>query len=470
MNLLRRAGKNIFWLFISEVCARGFAFIAILYLARILGTSGFGLYSLGLAMGATLWGIADAGVTGYGLREVAKNRDRAGELLSSLNSMRIFMAILILLLLSITLFLLDMPTEKKNIFLLGSLYILAYSISPDWVFQGLEEMRYLVVGKLAISLSFLAAIFLIVKDPANVFIAILFFAISHLIGGLTLLFILSKKFKINFALRISIAPLWKHFKESFFFFLGGNITNLGKYIPIFLISIFSTNAQLGIFSASYRLIMIFFAVGNIVTLGIYPMLSNLYSKDMKAFYRLHGTYQNLVIFIGLPLAIGGMLLSNDIILLLFGQNYEGSGDIMKILVWLVPLSLLRLNYGRTLLSANFQRFNSIALGSGAFVTFILCMFLIPRYEGMGAAWAIVGGEAITLLMMKWMASLKLNIAKLMNIYSLKIVVASLIVGIILLKLHFHVVINIALGIVIYGILTFILGIFSKDKIMKVLGE
>jgi O-antigen/teichoic acid export membrane protein len=200
------------------------------------------------------------------------------------------------------------------------------------------------------------------------------------------------------------------------------------------------------------------------------MLSNLYSNDIKAFHSLHTAYQNLVVFIGLPVAIGCMLLSNDIILLLFGQDYEGSGDIMKILVWLVPLSLLRLNYGRTLLSANFQRFNSIALGSGAFVTIMLCIFLIPRHAGLGAAWALVGGEAITLLMMKWVSSLKLGTAKLLNNYSLKILIASVLVGIILLKLHFHVLINIVLGVVFYGILAFILGIISREKIMKVLRE
>jgi len=468
MNLLQRAGKNIFWLFMSEVCARGFAFIAILYLARILGTSGFGLYSLGLAMGAILWGIADAGVTGYGLREVAKDRDRAGELLNSLNSMRIVIAILTFLFLSITLFSLNMPPEKKSVLLLGGLYILAYSISPDWVFQGLEQMQYLVVGKVANSLSFLVTIFLFVKAPSNVYIAILFFSVFHLIGGIILLSILYKRFKICFTPTFSITQWWNHFRESFFFFLGGSVTNLGNYIPIFLLSIFSSNAQLGIFSASHRLIMIVFAMGNIVTLGIYPMLSNLYSNDIKAFRSLHTTYQNLVIFVGLPLATVGMLAGNDIVSLLFGHSYERSGDIMMILVWLVPFSLLRLNYGRTLLSANFHRFNTIALGSGAFVTFVLCVFLIPRYEGMGAAWALIGGEVITLLLMKWMASLKLNTAKLINIYTVKILIASFIVGIVLLRLHFHVVINITLGIVFYGILTFILGIISREKIMKAL--
>ena len=59
MNLLQRAGKNIFWLFISEVCMRGIMFVAILYLARTLGASGFGLYSLGVTTGIVLWGIAD---------------------------------------------------------------------------------------------------------------------------------------------------------------------------------------------------------------------------------------------------------------------------------------------------------------------------------------------------------------------------------------------------------------------------
>jgi Na+-driven multidrug efflux pump len=141
---------------------------------------------------------------------------------------------------------------------------------------------------------------------------------------------------------------------------------------------------------------------------------------------------------------------------------------MKILVWLVPLSLLRLNYGRTLLSANFHRFNSIALGSGAFVTLMLSLIFIPHQGVPGAAWALIGGETITLLMMKWISYLKLNTEKLFNKYSLKILIASFLVGILLLKLHFHVLINVVLGIVFYGVLAFVFGIISREKIIKVL--
>jgi O-antigen/teichoic acid export membrane protein len=468
MSLLQRAGKNISWLFLSEICSRGITFFATLYLARRLGTEGFGLYTLVLTVATYLWGIADIGVTGYGLREVARDRHRAGELLNTLNSMRIFMAVFVILLLAIVLFFLDIPVGKKYIFLIGSLYLFTYSISPDWVLQGLEEMKYLAIGKIATSLFFLTVILLFVYNPSDIFMAVLFCSISYLLGGILFLFILNRKFKINFTPSFSPAHWWTHLKESFFFFLGGNITNLGRYIPIFLMGILSTDAQLGIFSAPYRIIEMVFLTGNIVTTAIYPMLSNLYLKDVKAFQSLHATYQNIVLFIGLPLAIGCMLLSDDIILLLFGQGYQGSDIIMKVMVWLVPFSLLRLNYGRTLLSANFHRFNSIALGIGAVVTVVLCLLLIPRYGGVGAAWAMVAGEAVMLLMMKWISSLKLGTASLINNYFLKISIANILAGIIFLKLPFPVLINILLGAVSYGALAFILGIISKEKIMKVL--
>jgi len=71
-------------------------------------------------------------------------------------------------------------------------------------------------------------------------------------------------------------------------------------------------------------------------------------------------------------------------------------------------------------------------------------------------------------MMKWISYLKLNTEKLFNKYSLKILIASFLVGILLLKLHFHVLINVVSGIVFYGVLAFVFGIISREKIIKVL--
>ena len=119
MNTLQRAGKNIFWLTISEGLARGTIFLASLYLARVLGASGFGLFSLAVLVGFNLWCIADMGVSAYGIKEVAQNRGKAEELLVTLNSMRIFAAASIFIIFVIVLFSLDLTYEKRIVLLCG---------------------------------------------------------------------------------------------------------------------------------------------------------------------------------------------------------------------------------------------------------------------------------------------------------------------------------------------------------------
>lgn len=152
MSVTKRAFNNIFWLFVSEVSSKGLVFPGTLYLARVLGKAGFGLFSLSLAVGVYFWTIADMGVTGYGTREIARNREKAAEIYSLLNSLRFILAILLFLVFCGVLYSIKMPYEKRLILIAGGFYVVSYSLSPDWVLRGLEKMQYIAFGSIAMSL------------------------------------------------------------------------------------------------------------------------------------------------------------------------------------------------------------------------------------------------------------------------------------------------------------------------------
>ena len=464
MLLSRRILSNTSWLAVSEVSSRVIIFIGTAYLARVLGKAGFGLFSLSLAVGIYLWTVADMGVTGYGTREIARRRDQTARLYSTLNSLRFVFALALFMIFSGALYLIDMPLEKKLILSGGAFFVVASSLSSDWVFRGLERMEFIVFGRLATSLFFLAGIYLLVKSRSDTLLASVIYSGAFLAGTLVFMLILRRKLKTGFSLRLSPAEWWFHIKESFYFAANGIFNNLTIFIPIFFMGIWSTSEMLGVFSAPHRLTMILIRMGELIILALYPTLSSLYVSDRESFKKVHMVHQQLIIAVAVPGCIIGALFSKNIIPLFFGTGYAESVKIFTVLIWLTLLAVVRRTVGVALLSAGLQRINMIANGTGAAVVALSSVVLIPEYGGYGAAWALIAGEIFTLLIMSVVFKSKIYQSDIFRSYSVKVLFAGAVMGLLIISLPFSGIASAIIGILFYGLLSLSTGIVSRKTV------
>lgn len=467
MSITKRVFNNIFWLVLSEISSRTLIFLGTIYLARILGKAGFGLYSLSLAVGVCVWMVADMGVTGYGTREIARNKEKATELYNTLNSLRFFLAISLFLIFCGVLYLINIPLEKKLILLAGAFYAVAYSLSTDWVFRGLEKMQYLVLGGATAPLFFLGCIYLLVNTPSDTLFAAVIYSCSFIVGSLSFIFLLHKKLKMPFSLRISFASWRVHIKESFYFAVNGVFDRIAIFIPIFFMGFWSTNEELGIFSAPHRLTMMGIHMGGLILSGLYPTLSGLYVTDRDNFKKTHARFQELIVAITMPVCIIATVFGKDIIVLFFGALYADSGGILSVLIWLIFLAVVRRTFGSALLSAGFQRFNMIATGTGVVIITLTSIALIPKYSGYGAVWALIGGEIFTLVIMCRLFRKKVYHSDIYKSYFVKVFFASIVMGLLLINLPFSVIPSVLIGLLVYGLLSLSIGIVSKKSIQQV---
>lgn len=466
-SLTKRAFNNIFWLCISEICAKGSIFLVTIYLARILGVEGFGKFSLALSVSMYMWIVVDMGVTTYGTREVARYRDNVSELLNILNSIRLVIAAVSFLILLIVLLIIDVPLDTKFILIAGGFYVVAYAVSPDWVLCGIERMEYVALSNGIIAALFLSAVFLFVKSPQDSAAALFYRSISFLIGSITTIVIIKKKIGIKFSFKISLTEWWLHVRESIYFAVNLGFNSIAVYIPVFFLWLWFTMEDIGIFSASQRVVILLMNAASVVPMALFPMLSNLYVSDRDKFYKLHKSFEKIVLYIGLPIGVIGMLMSKNIVTTLYGNIYAASSTVFGIMIWLVPLMFLRTNYGRTLASAGFHRFNMFATGSGAVVSVLLCIILIPLYGNVGAAISIIGGELVILLFMGLMFGMKLYHSNPLDLYFIKVVLVSIVTGIIVAEVGLSMIYSIIIGALIYGGVSMIIGLITMEMIRDV---
>ena len=70
-SVTKTMARNFSWLTISQVVGRGLNFLALVYIARVLGAASFGLLSFVQAFVAYLILLVDVGLSTYGTKTIA---------------------------------------------------------------------------------------------------------------------------------------------------------------------------------------------------------------------------------------------------------------------------------------------------------------------------------------------------------------------------------------------------------------
>jgi O-antigen/teichoic acid export membrane protein len=158
----------------------------------------------------------------------------------------------------------------------------------------------------------------------------------------------------------------------------------------------------GYYAAGYTMVTFFLNLGIAYNLSLLPSLTRLRNTAGELETLFH-TATAQVFAVGLPLAVGGSLLAAPIVRLLFGPGYAASAAPFAILIWAIPLNLLRDVPLMALLSAEGERWVFRVTLASAGLNLVLNVALIPAFGLIGAASATVLTEAVRMLLAAWVA-------------------------------------------------------------------
>ena len=159
--------------------------------------------------------------------------------------------------------------------------------------------------------------------------------------------------------------------------------------------VFKGDAAVGYYTAAYTLVTFFLNLGTAYSMSLLPSLTRLGSARGEQ-HRLYHDAMAHVFAAGLPAAIGGSILAAPIIGLLFGPGFAPASLPLGLLVWCIPLCLLR-DVPLMALQAGGKEGRVLRITVGAAgLGLALNAVLIPRWGIAGAAVATVATEAVRL--------------------------------------------------------------------------
>ena len=380
--------KNTSWLLLEKVLRMVTGLLIGVWVARYLGPNKFGLFSYVQSFVAIFSVIATVGLDSIVVRELVKNKEKINVLLGTAFRLKFIGALTVVLLLAISMLFSsnDVQTNVLIFIVVGALIFQSFNVI-DFYFQSAVISRFTVYANIvSLSVSSILKIVLILNQaPLIAFALVLLF--DSIVLSLGYIYIYFKQGlsirKWEFDKQIA----YKMFKESYPLVIAGVVNSIYMKIDQVMIKEIMNTSEVGVYSAAVRLSEVWFGVGVIICNSLFPSIINAKSVSEEFYYERIRKLFFFLISISYVLSILVYLLSDFIILTLYGVEFERSSSILAIHIFSSIFVYLGVSSGRWLINENKTLYNLYRNIFGLIINISLNWFLIRSYGIVGVAYA-----------------------------------------------------------------------------------
>ena len=453
-----------------------FPLITAAYIARVLFATGVGKVAYAQNIVKYFEMIAALGIPNYGIREAAKvynEKKQSCKLFSELFlinfvSTTICLLLYYALILNVPFFFFFLP-----LYAVVGLSIAFNYLNVDWFYQGYEEFRYIAIRSFVVKMLSLVAIFVFVREKQDY---IMYALISCLaIGGNNIYNIINLR-KYGIKIVFDGLNLKKHI-NAVMVLLGSVIAiELYTLLDTTMIGFFCDSKAVAYYTNSMRLVKILITVVTAISGVLLPRLSYHHSLgEEEECGKIVSKVFTVLLFIFLPCEIGLILVSDQVIPILFGSSFIPACKTLRVCSLLIcVLGFSNLFGTQVLLTYNQEKKLLITTIAGAVSNICLNLVLVPKYQQNGAAVASVISETIVTCMSVIFAIRYVTI-KLSKTEIISMLFSAMIMGVgvwmiqrsglgLVLKLGT----SVSIGIVIYFIMNYLLKTPVMWDVMKLL--
>lgn len=324
---------NFFSLSFLQIAGYVFPFITLPYLSRVIGVERFGDIAFAQAIMLYCQAVVDFGFIYSAVRDIARCRDdkqSVSDIYSTVMWSRFLLvfvsfAILIACILSI-----DKLYDMRYVLLVSFIVVPGHAMFPDWLFQGIEKMKYITIFSLLMKLVFTVLVFVLIKTPDDYLYQPLLIGLGYVVSGI-LAMELIKRMGIKLH-RPQFSKIKVALKSNVDLFINQIVPNLYNSLSTILLGFMHGSVANGIFDAGNRFNLVSMQFMNVISRTFFPYLSRKLSK--------HDMYVRLHLGISVICAVFLFAFAPLIIDIFFSKEYYDAVIVLRIMsLSLIFLSL-----------------------------------------------------------------------------------------------------------------------------------
>ncbi len=389
--------KNLGYMYVLEIANHAIGFVVSIYVARQLGSEGFGTIAFATAILSYFLIITDFGVIVQGIKRISYDLNDTINVTSVVTTIRIVLSILsCCILLFLTIFLWrHFPIGKRILIVLMAISLIPNIYDLTWVFMGHERMENRAFTYFVRYLSNALIIFIALPYHKTIITVGIAYLVSTIIMALfSVVSYLSRFTHIRF--EKSITNITTFLKDSIFVGWGQIMTRIYYNFGTIILSFVKGDTIVGWYNAGWRVFMILVNVAGIYGMTYLPAFVNRYASNTGVETFVQKSFK-LLISLTLPVTAICYMLAPKIIILLFGNEYSNAVNPFRILLCSSMIIFVSVVFSYTLLGLNRQKDLAIYSTVAAFINLLLNLLLIPKYSMNGAAFSNCVSELIVLL-------------------------------------------------------------------------
>lgn len=382
----KRIAKNTLWLFGADAVSKVSLLVLAILIARQLGDANFGIYAFALAFGVFFTVIADLGLNIFLVRDVARNVKKAGEYIGNLISVKLISSIAaFLLLILIMQFWRYSAQSKLVIYIIGAYLILSsFANMFRYLFNAYELMKYdALVTFIEKSIILIFGALVLIKGYGLLALSLVFLGAgtSALIAG----WIITKLKFTDIKLQWDNKFIRYCLKESLPFALIAIMGLIYFKIDTIMLSLMTTDAVVGWYNAAYQIVEGFMFIPILFMSSVLPVMSKLHVNSKKSLcIACEKSFKYLFISV-LPIAVGSILISKQIIDIIFGIDFMNSIIILQILMISLIFMFISRPFSYSLAATNNQKRFLYVQIIGSIINISLNIYFIQILGHVGAA-------------------------------------------------------------------------------------
>ncbi len=385
--------KNTSWFFAEKVLKIISELFIGIWIARYLGPEHFGLLSYAQSYAGLFMVIATLGLNTVIVRELVKDERKRDLLLGTAFILQLLGAILVIVILSLTIKLTsnDSFTNILIFIIAFSTFFKSFNVI-DFYFQSKVLSKFTVYANMILLLiSSIIKILLILNEASLIYFAYIILFESFILAIGFIYFYTKNNISIfnwKFDKKLAISLL----KDSWPLILSGIVITVYMKIDQVMIQSMLGSESVGQYAAAVRLSEAWYFIPMIIASSLFPAIINAKSISKELYYtRLQKLY-DLMVWMGIAIAIPMTFLSNWIIELLYGNEYNLAGDVLMLHIWAGVFVFLGVAFSKYLIAENQTKKAFYRTTLGAIINIILNYLLIPIYGINGAAIATIIGQ------------------------------------------------------------------------------
>lgn len=383
-NFLWNAGYQVFILLVP--------LITIPYISRVLGPAGVGINSFTNSIVQYFILFGSLGITTYGNREIAYQRDLKEKLSQTFWEIALLRFVSIFIATICYLVFVFFSHQYQMFYLIQGIMLIGAAFDISWFFMGMEDFKVTVLRNAFVKILSLVLIFTLVKRASDTGIYILILAASQTLGYITLWPYVRKV--VNFV-PLKKLNLFRHLSPSIALLIPQIATQIYLQLNKTMLGTFRGVEASGFYDNSDKIIKMVLAIVTATGTVLLPHVAHSFANgDHVAVKRSLVTSMHVILVLAFPIAFGLAAVSGPFTVIFFGPKFASVGSLMAVesaVIVLIGISnAIGIQY---LLPTNQIQSYTASVVLGSLVNIILNIPLILLWGTMGAIVATVASEA-----------------------------------------------------------------------------